>query len=565
MPAPSPSPSPSPSAPRSLPPRPDLRRLKDEAKRRTRAGEFAALSDAQLAVAREHGHASWPRLKRAVEAARLDRDERVAAFLDAAVPRPRADHRGGGLERAEALRGQAPALDGADVYVQAVLGDEEGLRGSLARRPELAAAPGGPRDWPPLLYACFSRYLRLEREDREPGFDGVVAALLAAGADPNASFHNPDDPVGRETALYGAAGVAGSAALSARLLDAGADPDDEEVAYHIVETGSADCLRAWLAADPAPELLLTALLRTIDHDEPELAELLLEAGADPSGVGRWGLAPLHMAVTRHVDPAWIDLLHDAGADLDAPAADGRSAYALALRHGQTALAARLEALGAHTALGPRDAFLAACAAGDEAAAREALAARPALLDEMAPEDHALLAQAAKDGRRDALRLMLALGFDLNAGEHGYTALHQAAFGGHTEVVEDLLAAGADPARRDPHYRATPWGWAGAGGHPALRERLLEAAGDQPIALVARGADDRLAEQLAEDPARAAEGDGWATPLSTAAELGRTEAARLLLAAGADPAAPAGDGRGPRAIAEDAGHDALAALLRAAGG
>jgi len=56
------------SDPRSLPPRPDLRRLRDEAKRRRRSGEFPTLARAQLAVAREFGFASWPRLRFQVEA-----------------------------------------------------------------------------------------------------------------------------------------------------------------------------------------------------------------------------------------------------------------------------------------------------------------------------------------------------------------------------------------------------------------------------------------------------------------------------------------------------------------
>ena len=53
--------------PRSLPGRPSLRYLKIEAKRRLRAGEFATLDEAQLAVAREHGQPSWAALKRLVE------------------------------------------------------------------------------------------------------------------------------------------------------------------------------------------------------------------------------------------------------------------------------------------------------------------------------------------------------------------------------------------------------------------------------------------------------------------------------------------------------------------
>ncbi len=54
--------------PRHFPDRPSLRYLKTEAKRRLSAGEFAALHEAQLAIAREHGLPSWAALKERVEA-----------------------------------------------------------------------------------------------------------------------------------------------------------------------------------------------------------------------------------------------------------------------------------------------------------------------------------------------------------------------------------------------------------------------------------------------------------------------------------------------------------------
>ena len=54
-------------AARSLPSRPSLRHLKLEAKRRLSAGEFTALYEAQLAIAREHGQPSWKALKKLVE------------------------------------------------------------------------------------------------------------------------------------------------------------------------------------------------------------------------------------------------------------------------------------------------------------------------------------------------------------------------------------------------------------------------------------------------------------------------------------------------------------------
>jgi hypothetical protein len=49
---------------RSLPDYPSLRYPKVEAKERTRSGELAALHEAQLAIAREHGLPGWPALCR---------------------------------------------------------------------------------------------------------------------------------------------------------------------------------------------------------------------------------------------------------------------------------------------------------------------------------------------------------------------------------------------------------------------------------------------------------------------------------------------------------------------
>jgi hypothetical protein len=51
---------------RALPARPNLRHLKVEARRRMKSGEFPALYEAQLAIAREHGQPSWAVLKELV-------------------------------------------------------------------------------------------------------------------------------------------------------------------------------------------------------------------------------------------------------------------------------------------------------------------------------------------------------------------------------------------------------------------------------------------------------------------------------------------------------------------
>ena len=51
---------------RTLPARPSLRHLKAEARRRAKSGEFPALYEAQLAIAREYGQPSWAGLKKLV-------------------------------------------------------------------------------------------------------------------------------------------------------------------------------------------------------------------------------------------------------------------------------------------------------------------------------------------------------------------------------------------------------------------------------------------------------------------------------------------------------------------
>ncbi|MEU6143868.1 serine hydrolase domain-containing protein [Streptomyces sp. NPDC047081] len=78
---------------RSLPDHPSLRYLKIEAKRRLRTGEFGSLDEAQLAIAREHGHPSWAALKRVVESTNppqrhASRQLRwiAARFADAGAP-----------------------------------------------------------------------------------------------------------------------------------------------------------------------------------------------------------------------------------------------------------------------------------------------------------------------------------------------------------------------------------------------------------------------------------------------------------------------------------------------
>jgi CubicO group peptidase (beta-lactamase class C family) len=72
---------------RSLPDQPSLRFLKLEARRRLAAGEFGALYEAHLAIAREHGFSSWTALKQVVGDGGPDPDEAVLGHLGWIVSR----------------------------------------------------------------------------------------------------------------------------------------------------------------------------------------------------------------------------------------------------------------------------------------------------------------------------------------------------------------------------------------------------------------------------------------------------------------------------------------------
>jgi ankyrin repeat protein len=133
-------------------------------------------------------------------------------------------------------------------------------------------------------------------------------------------------------------------------------------------------------------------------------------------------------------------------------------------------------------------FINTVMAGDEAGARAFLDRDPSLLASFSRADHAGLARAIFDGRRQAARLMLQLGFDETAGGvDGGTALHAACWMGDVEMVDAILRRGRVPVEsRDPVHRSTPLGWAAFG---SVHRRA--AGGDYSSVidrLVAAGAD-----------------------------------------------------------------------------
>jgi ankyrin repeat protein len=150
---------------------------------------------------------------------------------------------------------------------------------------------------------------------------------------------------------------------------------------------------------------------------------------------------------------------------------GLRPYELAVRRGNREVAELLAAAGATApAFDPVEEFLSACLAGDRAMVDGLLAGRPALAGEAVIRRPDAILQATELRRPDAIRLLVSLGFDVNAWAR-ITPLHQAAYDGDVAVVETLLELGADPDLRDPSFDATPLGWAEHGRHEEVMALL----------------------------------------------------------------------------------------------
>lgn len=92
---------------------------------------------------------------------------------------------------------------------------------------------------------------------------------------------------------------------------------------------------------------------------------------------------------------------------------------------------------------PRLRFLDAVWCADRERARHELALEPSLMEQLEPQDLALVAEAAWDHRADSIRLMLELGFDPHVPTvHSSTPLDRASFHGYADIVALLL--GLDP-------------------------------------------------------------------------------------------------------------------------
>jgi hypothetical protein len=138
----------------------------------------------------------------------------------------------------------------------------------------------------------------------------------------------------------------------------------------------------------------------------------------------------------------------------------------------------LRAAGATSGAAPVYAFLEAATEGDRDRVQRLLADDPTLTRQAMTQYPDQLVRAAQRNTVDGVALLIDLGFDVNATNrldryHQSAPLHEAAALGNLEVIEVLLAHGADPNLKDNSYKSTPAGWAENFGHTDA-QRYLEA-------------------------------------------------------------------------------------------
>lgn len=227
-------------------------------------------------------------------------------------------------------------------------------------------------------------------------------------------------------------------------------------------------------------------------NSPAIARILLEAGAEADAAAPvYGTSDTTLCLTvtsvhpylAGVQASLVDVLADHGAKVDGVADDG-GPLGCALLFGYRDAAERLVLRGARVdnliyaaGLGRTDVVRQMLATGtgtdgivrrtDDRAGRFSFpVARDADAREVA------LIVAAMHGRLSTVWALLDGGVDLNAMPYcRQSALHYAAQMGRAEVIEELLARGADTSVADTQTNQTPAQWAREGGHSAIADRL----------------------------------------------------------------------------------------------
>lgn len=352
--------------------------------------------------------------------------------------------------------------------------------------------------------------------------EASVAALLAGGANPVARTTN-----GRTTLqILADCADADAGAVVKLVIDKARSKSSTADFRKFVNEADADTGRS---------PLLSAVIR----NQPETTRLLLAAGASPNSTSKDGQAPLHVALEARSHDVARHLLA-AGANPDQPNAMGLNPLYWMVDKGDVEAVKVLLEGGAKPNMAGEGGWMPLHRAiGGVAPAAPAVPGQPVPQPRANPE---------------LVQLLLGKGANPNALlANGNTPLHMALEHDDIEAVRLLLAGGAKPGIKKadgvlPLYSAV------ANNKPAVVKLLLEhgANPDEDASLYIAVQQNNLPMvqlllNAKANPEKAFQ--SW-TPLHKAAADGRSEAYRMLMAAGARDTVRNDDGKTPRDLARE---------------
>lgn len=416
----------------------DFRQRKSAAVERFRAhishstAVGAKLADAQHVIARDYGFASWPKLKEHVDslaltpaeqligAVRASNAQRVARILEE-HPELKVD-----LNQPLASYGDLPLL------LAAVQRTDRKTTDVLLRAGADVNARG--KSW------AGGRGVLDECAPEMAGFlierGAVVDAHSAARL---GMFEQLKELVDAEPALVYARGDGGqtplhfasSIEIAKFLLDQGADINAQDLLH--------ECT-------PAQHMVRVIQARHYPHDRQDIARYLVSRGCQTDILMAAALGDLDL-VRRHLE-AEPEHIRVRVSEEYFPKKDSRSGgtfYFPALGRDRTPHQVARDF--SHEEIfqflmqdSPEDVKLSqACQLGDEDLFRAMLASRPNMVATLSEEDHRQLTDAAQNNNANAVRIMLASGWPVDArGEYEMTPLQWASWHGNADMVREVL-------------------------------------------------------------------------------------------------------------------------------
>ena len=420
---------------KSLPENAHIEHLKAQAKDKLaemrKIAPGAKLHQAQFELAQEYGFESWPKLV-AHLANQLPQEIELRdahRFIESGI------RQGRYATIAKQLLERVPELAKSSLAASYVALQPLTLEAKYVNKNI------GILDAPPLVYLCFSPLAKANPES----YQTQIERLLAVGANPNASFTDPDFPEHPLSVLYAASSVAKNPIATKMLLDAGASADDNESLYHSAENFNYECLALVLPRATERDKHY-AILRVLDFEDPNGLQMFLDAGADPNQNHA-----LSHAIRKGRSIAIVEQLIRHGADPNLPDSDGYNACQYAYER----------ALYDPEIFGPfvpndEDALLAACWRGDVTEASRL----KMNVCQMSPKRQKALTDACWLARADTIDAFFAAGFGHeNRDDSKGTPLHCACFRGDLETVRAVLRH--DPPLNDESdmHSAVPLQWA----------------------------------------------------------------------------------------------------------